>query len=175
MGGIPSKSEKLMNASLKPSQTPPQTASQAPAQVPNSMPRVDMDFMIQPPDEASIKRPWMQLSNLIDSHVQAFYDGNEKLVYRRESIREDLHEFQIVQNAWEVDELTELLHDARYRKLGLRVCIARALLLSIDFCGNPETTSLDPDVVALMRRFEQLNPNPTPGEPFCGVAHSENY
>ena len=169
MGGTPSKSEKVMNAFMKPPQTPSQIPTQDATQAQNAMPKVDMDFMIQPPDEASIKRPWMQLSNLIDSHVQAFYDGNEKLVYRRESIREDLHEFQIVQNSWEVDELTELLHDARYRKLGLRVCIARVLLLSIDFTGNSETTSLDPDVVALMRRFQQLNPNPTPGGLSCDV------
>jgi len=123
-----------------------------------------MDFLIQPPDEASIKRPWMQLSNLIDSHVQAFYNGSGELGYKRESIREDLHEFDIVHDARDIDELTELLYSTTHRKLGLRICIARAVLSSINFRSHPRATSLDHEVVALTRRFHQLNPNPSPEE-----------
>ncbi|KAK4223935.1 hypothetical protein QBC38DRAFT_512066 [Podospora fimiseda] len=123
-----------------------------------------MDFMIQPPDDNSIKRPWMQLSNLIDSHVQAFYVASEGLGYKRESLREDLQEFRIAQDPRDIDEITELLHSTKYRKLGLRICIARAVLSSIDFSGHPRETSLDRDVVALMRRFHQLHPNPSPEE-----------
>ncbi|KAK3995244.1 hypothetical protein QBC44DRAFT_320727 [Cladorrhinum sp. PSN332] len=160
MGKTQSKLEPASESSLK----SPQTTAQTAAPVPTAFPRVDMDFLIQPPDEASIKRPWMQLSNLIDSHVQAFYNGSNELGYRRESIREDLREFDMVQDARDIDELTELLHSTRHRKLGLRICIARAVLSSIDFRGHPRATSLDHEVVALMRRFDQLNPNPSPEE-----------
>ncbi|TPX13393.1 uncharacterized protein E0L32_006123 [Thyridium curvatum] len=143
---------------------------QSPGNLAVSIPKLDTDCLLQAPDESSIKRSWMQLSNLIDSHVQTFYDAGVSLQNDRESIRKDLRRYRIVEEARELDELAELLYAPVYRKLGLRVCITRVMLSSIDFFGHPRGTSLDRDVVILLNRFRQLRPNPSP-EHEAALAH----
>ncbi|GAB1316508.1 HNH nuclease domain-containing protein [Madurella fahalii] len=156
MGKAQSKSEPSMDTSMK----APQMAAQSPV----TIPKLDTDFLLQPPDETSIKRSWMQLSNLIDSHVQAFYDVSDRFNGFGDLIKEDLREYRVVKEQEEAEELTELLRTPRYRKLGLRICIARVVLSSIDFHGHPKETSLDPQVVALLGRFTLLRPDRSPEE-----------
>ncbi|KAJ2989640.1 hypothetical protein NUW58_g3370 [Xylaria curta] len=161
MGNMRSKPETPEDGSKK-----PQSASQSTV----TIPRLDTDFLREPPDESSIKRSWIQLSNLIDAHVETFFNTNEHLGLDHESIIHGLRLFHIVQAPREAEELAELLQTPRHRRLGLRVCIARVVLSSIDFYGHPEETSLDAQVVQLLGRFNRLRPNPGPEEE-AALAH----
>ncbi|KAI0905715.1 hypothetical protein F4823DRAFT_119471 [Ustulina deusta] len=156
MGNVRSKLEPFADASKKPLQSESQSAV--------TIPRLDTDFLLEPPDETSIKCSWIQLSNLIDAHVENFYNPSEYLGLNRESIVSGLRICHIIREPREAEELAELLQIPRHRKLGLRVCIARAVLSSIDFYGLPEDTSLDRNIVELLGRFNQLRPNPSPEE-----------
>ncbi|KAK0744676.1 hypothetical protein B0T21DRAFT_280738 [Apiosordaria backusii] len=169
MGNKQSKQDSLQEASTA---MPPPPTPGHPSRT-NSIPKLDTDFLLQPPDESSIKRPWLQLNNLIDSHVQTFYSNINDIdfVASREKIQEALRRSGIVEGTKEVDNLSELLYIAEHRKLGLRICIARAILASIDFQnGRYETTSLDSQVVELLSRFKTLRPDRSPEEE-AALAH----
>ncbi|GAW14131.1 hypothetical protein ANO14919_035250 [Xylariales sp. No.14919] len=154
MGKAQSKVERVPDASTK----PPQAASKNSVTTRN----LNTDYLLEPPDESSIKRSWTHLGSLIDSHVDHFYNNTVHLGQRSESIKGSLKDSNIVQESGDIEELAELLETPEYRKLGLRVCIARAILSSIDFYGYPEKTSLDPLVVELLRRFNRLRPSLNP-------------
>ncbi|KAK4171396.1 hypothetical protein QBC36DRAFT_340047 [Triangularia setosa] len=169
MGNKQSKQDPIQEASTA---MPPPPTPGHPSRT-NSIPKLDTDFLLQPPDENSIRRPWLQLNNLIDSHVQTFYNNitNIEIIATREKIEEVLLVSGIVEGTKDVDNLTELLYVPEHRKLGLRICIARAVLASIDFQnGRHETTSLDRQVVQLMSRFKTLRPDRSPEEE-AALAH----
>ncbi|KAK0662089.1 hypothetical protein QBC41DRAFT_329911 [Cercophora samala] len=169
MGNKQSKSDSIQEASTA---MPPPPAPGHPSRT-NSIPKLDIDFLLQPPDESSIRRPWLQLNNLIDSHVQTFYTNitDIDIIAPREKIQEVLLVSGIAESTKDVESLTELLYVPEHRKLGLRICIARAVLASIDFQnGRPETTSLDGQIVNLMNRFKTLRPDRNPEEE-AALAH----
>ncbi|KAK4654091.1 hypothetical protein QC762_400990 [Podospora pseudocomata] len=172
MGNKQSKQDSIQEASTTAMPPPPAPGHPYPPRT-NSIPKLDTDFLLQPPDESSIRRPWLQLNNLIDSHVQTFYTNiaDIDIIAPREKIQEVLLVSGIVESTKDVDNLTELLYVPVHRKLGLRICIARAVLASIDFQnGSPEMTSLDRQVVELMSRFKTLRPERSPEEE-AAIAH----
>ncbi|KAK4205453.1 hypothetical protein QBC40DRAFT_162443 [Triangularia verruculosa] len=169
MGNKQSKQDSTQEATIT---MPPPPIPGHPSRT-DSIPKLDPDFLLQPPDESSIRRPWLQLNNLIDSHVQTFYSNvnDVDVISTREKIQEVLFVSGIVEGTKDVDNLTELLYVPEHRKLGLRISIARVVLASIDFQnGRHETTSLDKQVVRLMSRFKALRPDRSPEEE-AALAH----
>lgn len=115
------------------------------------------DSLLTPPDDTSVRQTWTILRSAIDSHARRFYH-TDSIYHSREQIRESIHEAGVVDDAQEAEDLATLLHSPRHRRMGLRICIARVMVSSIDFYSHPDETSLDPAVVELMRRFDELRP-----------------
>lgn len=119
------------------------------------------DKLLQPPDDDSIRQTWVILRSAIDAHARRFYH-RERVRQTRELVRESLRAAGVVSAAEEAEDLSTLLHSPRHRRLGLRICIARVLVSSIDLHGHRDGTSLEPAVVELLRRFEALRPPQQP-------------
>ncbi|KAL8282459.1 hypothetical protein RB597_009935 [Gaeumannomyces tritici] len=125
--------------------------------VPSPFPLTNFqDKLLQPPDDDSVRQTWIILRSAIDAHARRFYHC-DRVCQSRELVRESLRAAGVVA-AQEAEDLSTLLHSPRHRRLGLRICIARVMVASIDLCGHPDDTSLEPAVVELMRKFESLRP-----------------
>ncbi|KAL8397199.1 hypothetical protein RB594_004061 [Gaeumannomyces avenae] len=131
--------------------------------VPSPFPLTNFqDKLLQPPDDDSVRQTWIILRSAIDAHARRFYHC-DRVCQSRELVRESLRAAGVVgaataDAAQEAEDLSTLLHSPRHRRLGLRICIVRVMVASIDLCGHPDDTSLEPAVVELMRKFESLRP-----------------
>ncbi|KAL8365402.1 hypothetical protein RB595_004281 [Gaeumannomyces hyphopodioides] len=126
--------------------------------VPSPFPLTNFqDKLLQPPDDDSVRQTWIILRSAIDAHARRFYHC-DRVCQSRELVRESLRAAGVVADAQEAEDLSTLLHSPRHRRLGLRICIARVMVASIDLCGHPDDTSLEPAVVELLRKFESLRP-----------------
>ncbi|KAE8444616.1 hypothetical protein EG329_014447 [Mollisiaceae sp. DMI_Dod_QoI] len=136
---------------VTPSQAPPSSSSVSmppPAAIPN-IPNFE-DYLLQPADDGTLRRAWVFLDRLIDSHVKEFYQ-TDQTISSVEKIAKDIDEYEIVTGSERIRDLSTLMYWPQYRQLGLRICAARILLSSIDFHGLWEDTSLPVQVVKLFR------------------------
>ncbi|KUJ22736.1 uncharacterized protein LY89DRAFT_777788 [Mollisia scopiformis] len=137
------------------SQTPPPSTIQMPPPIPN-IPNFE-DYLLQPADDGTLRKAWILLDGLIDSHVKEFYQSDQT-TGTVDSIAKDIDECDVVTGAARIQDLAEFMYWPQYRQLGLRICMARILLSSIDLHGPWEDTSLPVQVVKLLGKFQVVHP-----------------
>lgn len=147
---------------MTPSQTPPSVPASMPPPAILNVPNFE-DYLLQPADDGMIRHDWTLLNSLIASHVKEFYQ-TEEVTSSVENIAMDIDEHEVVTGADRIRDLSTLLYWPQYRNLGLRICVARILLSSIDFYGYCDETSLPAEIVALLRRFQEVHPPSNAGK-----------